>query len=130
MVSRIVFGALFILMNTSCNKTPYEPLYFQKYDGSDKLGKPCQMTEKTFEIKISQHPDGFFFCSYHPWLDDTYRNISFVDKRGNLLRFESKIAFEFNISKYGYEIVRSDSLYGYYTLRKIHGIAFSSDKFE
>lgn len=119
-VFRIAFSSLFILMNAGCNTTPYEPLYIQKYDGDDKIGKPYQMTDDTFVIKINRHAEGIWYGSYHPWLDDTYRHISLVDEDGNVLLFQSKAAFELEILKYGYEIVCSEHDYAFYSLRKIN----------
>jgi hypothetical protein len=119
-VFRIALSSLFILMNTGCTTTPYETLYIQKYDGAGKLGKPYQMTDETFVIKINQHSDGYWFGSYHPWLDDTYRHIGLVDEDGNLLHFRSKAAFELEILKYGYEIVPSEHDFAFYSLRKIN----------
>ena len=118
-VFRIALSSLFLVINTGCNTTPYETLYIQKYVGADKSGKPYQMTDETFEIKINQHSNGIWFGSFHPWLDDTYRHISLVDKNGDLLQFPSKAYFEMEISRYGYEIVPSEHDFNFYSLRKI-----------
>lgn len=116
---RIALSSLFLLLINGCNTTPYEPLYIQKYDGADKLGKPYQMKDETFEIKLNPISNGYWFGSFHPWLDDTYRHIMLVDKKGNPLQFQSKSAFELEISKYGYEIESGETDFGFYSLRLI-----------
>ena len=118
-IFRIALISLFLLLNSGCDKTPYKPLYVQKFAGDDKLGEPYRMTEESFQIKINYLSEGCWYGSYHPWLDDTYRHILLVHKNGKPVLFKSESSFELEISKYGYEIVPSEPDFNFYTLRKI-----------